>query len=208
MAQDRSLDDMVIFSADDDNRVPGELVVKLTEEGQRNVAESIPSGPITRLAGPLPTSFGIDNLDRVLGDLRVTSVTRVHAVVSPLAFDTAEAGTLAADVNATYRLRLANPPSDRQLERLRSGVDLDDGPTAPAEVKRVDERELEMTIREGRKRQLRRMADAVGNSVETLIRIRFGPVALGRLQPGEARRLSSDEVEALWKDSPLMEDDG
>jgi 23S rRNA pseudouridine2605 synthase len=111
-------------------------------------------------------------------------------------------------VPKTYRLRLARPPSKRQLERLRGGVDLDDGPTSPAEVKRVGERELELTIREGRKRQLRRMAEAVGNAVETLIRIRLGSVELGRLRPGEARLLSADEVEALWKDSRLMEDDG
>jgi 23S rRNA pseudouridine2605 synthase len=111
-------------------------------------------------------------------------------------------------VPKTYRLRLARPPSERQLEQLRGGVDLDDGRTSPAEVQRVGERELEVTIREGRKRQLRRMAEAVGNAVESLTRIRFGSVELGRLPLGEARLLSADEVEALWKDSGLMEDDG
>jgi len=109
-------------------------------------------------------------------------------------------------VPKTYRLRLARPPSEQQLERLRRGVDLDDGRTAPARIEHR-ERELEVTIREGRKRQLRRMAEAVGNSVESLRRIRFGSLELGGLEPGAARRLSADEVEALWKDARAVEDE-
>jgi 23S rRNA pseudouridine2605 synthase len=110
-------------------------------------------------------------------------------------------------VPKSYRLRLARPPSEGQLQRLRDGVELDDGRTAPARVERLGERELEVTIREGRKRQLRRMVEAVGNRVRSLTRVRFGSLELGGLRPGQARRLSSDEVEALWKDSRLMEDD-
>ena len=83
-------------------------------------------------------------------------------------------------VPKTYRVRLSRPPSDSDLERLRSGVRLEDGPTAPAEVERRGEREIEVTIREGRKRQVRRMAEAVGNEVESLTRIRIGSLELGR----------------------------
>ena len=90
-------------------------------------------------------------------------------------------------VPKTYRVRLARPPSDGDLERLRSGVRLEDGPTAPAEVERRGEREIEITIREGRKRQVRRMAEAVGNEVEALTRIRIGSLELGDLRRGEAR---------------------
>lgn len=108
-------------------------------------------------------------------------------------------------VPKTYRLRLARPPSEQQLERLRVGVELEDGRTAPAIVERIGERELEVTIREGRKRQLRRMAEAVGNPVESLTRIRFGSLELGPLGVGEGRRLDPDEVEALWKDARAME---
>src|SRR5215207_9033306 len=69
-------------------------------------------------------------------------------------------------VPKTYRVRLARTPADRDLERLRKGVRLEDGPTAPAEVARMGERELELTIREGRKRQVRRMVEAIDNEVE------------------------------------------
>ena len=104
-------------------------------------------------------------------------------------------------VPKTYRVRLARPPSDRDLERLRHGVRLDDGPTAPAEVVRRGEREIEVTIREGRKRQVRRMTEAVGNEVDALRRVRIGSLDLGGLGQGEARRLEEGEVAALWKDS-------
>ena len=104
-------------------------------------------------------------------------------------------------VPKTYRVRLARPPSDAELDRLRQGVRLEDGPTAPAEVERRGEREIEVTIREGRKRQVRRMAEAVGNEVEALRRTRIGSLELGDLRQGEARRLDEREVAALWEDS-------
>jgi 23S rRNA pseudouridine2605 synthase len=104
-------------------------------------------------------------------------------------------------VPKTYLVRLARPPSEPDLDRLRAGVELEDGPTAPAEVERLGERELEITIREGRKRQVRRMAEAVGNEVEELTRTRLGPLDLGDLRRGEARRLDRREIDALWEDS-------
>jgi 23S rRNA pseudouridine2605 synthase len=104
-------------------------------------------------------------------------------------------------VPKTYLVRLARPPSEADLDRLRKGVRLDDGSTAPADVERVGEREFEITIREGRKRQVRRMAEAVGNEVDDLTRIRIGSLELGDLRRGEARRLDHREIEALWKDS-------
>jgi pseudouridine synthase len=99
---------------------------------------------------------------------------------------------------------LARPPSEREIEELRAGVRLDDGLTAPAEVESWGERGLEITIREGRKRQVRRMAEAVGHRVEALTRIRIGPLELGDLRPGQARRLSPDEVDSLWQDARPM----
>ncbi len=104
-------------------------------------------------------------------------------------------------VPKTYRARLRGPISEREIERLREGVKLDDGPTAPAEVRRVGEREIEITIREGRNRQIRRMLERVGNSVAGLARIRFASLALGDLPEGRARRLSESEVKRLWKDA-------
>jgi 23S rRNA pseudouridine2605 synthase len=104
-------------------------------------------------------------------------------------------------VPKTYRVRLARPPSDRDLERLRGGVRLEDGTTSAAQIQKLGERELEVTITEGRKRQVRRMAEAVGNEVEALTRIRIGSLELGGLRRGDARLLEEGEVAALWEDS-------
>ncbi|HVY95514.1 MAG TPA: pseudouridine synthase [Solirubrobacterales bacterium] len=101
------------------------------------------------------------------------------------------------EVPKAYRAVLKRPPSDRDLERLRRGVDLDDGPTGPAEVTRLGRREIEIVLREGRNRQVRRMAAAVGNEVTALRRVRFGPLSLGVLPEGQARRLSTSEIERL-----------
>ena len=104
-------------------------------------------------------------------------------------------------VAKTYLVELARAPAEAELERLRGGVRLEDGPTAPAQVERSGEREIEITIREGRKRQVRRMAEAVGNEVMTLTRVRIGPLHLSGLAEGDARRLSEDEIRALWEDA-------
>jgi len=104
------------------------------------------------------------------------------------------------EVSKAYRIDLARPPADRDLERLRRGVKLDDGPTAPAEVKRLGERRILVTLREGRKRQVKRMAEAIGNEVESLCRLRIGSLELGKLGEGQSRRLSEKEVAALWED--------
>jgi 23S rRNA pseudouridine2605 synthase len=104
-------------------------------------------------------------------------------------------------VAKTYEVELARPPAEADLERLRRGVELEDGPTAPAEVERGGERRIEVTIREGRKRQVRRMAEAVGNEVTSLRRVRIGPLELGSLPEEGVRRLGKDEVRALWEDS-------
>jgi 23S rRNA pseudouridine2605 synthase len=105
------------------------------------------------------------------------------------------------EVPRTYRARLRRPPSDGDLRRLRTGVELDDGPTAPARVRRISPRVIELTIREGRNRQVRRMAEAVGNEVVELRRTAFGPLRLGELREGEARRLRTAELRRLWKDA-------
>jgi 23S rRNA pseudouridine2605 synthase len=104
-------------------------------------------------------------------------------------------------VPRTYRVRLRRRAGDRDLRRLREGVELDDGPTAPARVRRLSPREIEITIREGRHRQVRRMAEAVGNRVDELTRVGFGPLRLGRLREGGVRRVSESDVERLWKDA-------
>jgi 23S rRNA pseudouridine2605 synthase len=101
------------------------------------------------------------------------------------------------EVAKTYRARLARPPRERELARLREGLELEDGPTAPAEVRPVGEREIEIVLREGRNRQVRRMVEAVDNRVIALCRIGFGPLGLGDLKDGQARRLSDAEIVEL-----------
>jgi 23S rRNA pseudouridine2605 synthase len=101
------------------------------------------------------------------------------------------------EVPKTYLARLRAPISDADLQRLRSGVELDDGLTAPTQVKRRGEREVEIVLREGRNRQVRRMLEAVGNEVVSLRRVRFGPLGLGGLKEGSSRRLSGDEIARL-----------
>jgi 23S rRNA pseudouridine2605 synthase len=102
------------------------------------------------------------------------------------------------EVDKTYRATLGGGPiADDALRRLRAGVQLDDGPTAPAQARRVGEREIELTIHEGRNRQVRRMCDAIGHPVLALARVRFGPLSLDGLGEGEHRRLSDEELGLL-----------
>lgn len=103
------------------------------------------------------------------------------------------------EVPKTYLLVVEGPKSinDKSLGALRRGVELDDGMTEPARVRRIGPREVEVTIHEGRKRQVRRMAEAVGHRVQSLRRVAIGPMRLGKLAPGTARRLSAEEERDL-----------
>ena len=101
------------------------------------------------------------------------------------------------EVPRTYRARVLGRPSEAVLRQLREGIDLSDGRTAPAKVRRVEPDLLELTLHEGRKRQVRRMLDAVGHPVVELARIAFGPLRLRGLAPGEHRRLTAAEIERL-----------
>jgi 23S rRNA pseudouridine2605 synthase len=101
------------------------------------------------------------------------------------------------EVAKAYRVQLRRPPRDADLRRLAAGVELEDGPTAPAKVTRLGGREIEIVLREGRNRQVRRMAEAIDNRVDSLRRVRFGPLELGDLPEGASRRLGDQEVAAL-----------
>jgi 23S rRNA pseudouridine2605 synthase len=89
--------------------------------------------------------------------------------------------------------------SESKLRQLREGIVLEDGRTAPAQVRQVRPGVLELTIHEGRKRQVKRMCEAVGHRVQRLQRIRFGPLELGDLAEGGVRRVRPPEVEKLRK---------
>jgi 23S rRNA pseudouridine2605 synthase len=103
------------------------------------------------------------------------------------------------EVPKTYRARVEPPDlTDASLEALRDGVELEDGRTAPADVRRAGRGILELSLHEGRKRQVRRMLEAVGHRVVELKRVAFGPLRLEGLPEGGHRRLSPEEVERLW----------
>ena len=104
-------------------------------------------------------------------------------------------------VAKTYQLKASTPISEAQIDQLRRGVLLSDGPTRPAGVSRVRDSAkysfLEVTIAEGRNRQVRRMLEAVGSKVLKLVRTAIGPVRIGALPIGKWRPLTPDEIAAL-----------
>ena len=104
-------------------------------------------------------------------------------------------------VPKTYQIKTTTLLSDEQLTKLREGVQLSDGPTRPAQVTRLRDTGgrtfLEMTITEGRNRQVRRMLEAVDSKVSKLVRIAIGPVRIGDLPIGKWRPLEPEEVRAL-----------
>jgi 23S rRNA pseudouridine2605 synthase len=100
-------------------------------------------------------------------------------------------------IDKEYLVEVEGRPARGALRRLRTGVELDDGPTAPARVSLVGDHALRITIHEGRKRQVRRMCAAVGHPVRRLVRVRIGPITDRRLAPGEWRALRQEEVRAL-----------
>ncbi|PTL55450.1 pseudouridine synthase [Paraconexibacter algicola] len=102
------------------------------------------------------------------------------------------------EVPKTYRARVEHPPvKEATLRRLREGVRLEDGMTLPAKARALSREEVELTLREGRKRQVRRMLEEVGHPVVALQRVAFGPLRLTGLAEGRARRLTAAEVERL-----------
>jgi 23S rRNA pseudouridine2605 synthase len=106
------------------------------------------------------------------------------------------------EVPKTYIATLAGTPvGEPALRRLRDGVELEDGRTAPARVRRVGADRLEITIHEGRNRQVRRMCEAVGHPVRALERVAFGPLKLGDLPRGGYRRLTDAELARLGAES-------
>ena len=101
------------------------------------------------------------------------------------------------EVAKRYRVVLDRYVEKRDLEDLARGIELEDGPFVPDEVKRLGPREVELVIHEGRKREIRRAFRTLGYEVVRLIRTAMGPVELGDLRPGELRPLSPGELRAL-----------
>jgi 23S rRNA pseudouridine2605 synthase len=104
-------------------------------------------------------------------------------------------------VKKVYRVKLSACPTENEFAMLRKGIRLEDGVTAPARARVVEKLKknawVEIEIHEGRKREIRRIFEALGYFVEKLVRVRIGPISLGFLQPGELRPLLPAEINAL-----------
>jgi 23S rRNA pseudouridine2605 synthase len=213
VASRRGADDLIKAGRVRVNGVPGELN---TVVGARDVVEldgrhvarqplayvllHKPAGVVTTARDPegRPTV-----VDLVHQDVRVVPVGRL---------DAATTGALLLTNDGPLAHRLAHPrygvekvyvadvdgvPSDETVERLAAGVDLEDGPTAPAHVRRLAPSRLELVLHEGRNRQVRRMCEAVGHPVRRLHRSRYADLEVDDLAPGEWRELSRHEVAGL-----------
>jgi 23S rRNA pseudouridine2605 synthase len=101
------------------------------------------------------------------------------------------------EVEKVYEAEVEGEPSDDALRQLAEGVELDDGRTAPARVRRLGPSRLELTLHEGRKHQVKRMCEAVGHPVVRLHRSRYASLTVDGLGPGEWRQLTPDEVASL-----------
>lgn len=101
------------------------------------------------------------------------------------------------EVKKTYRAKISGTITEEKLDKLRAGIELDDGLTAPAEIYRLDKDLIEITIHEGRNRQVRRMFAAIGCDVKRLRRIKFANLTLDGLKVGKFRELTAEEVEKL-----------
>lgn len=183
----------------DDVRVDG---VPLTRAAERAVyLVNKPAGVVSTAADPQRRRTVVSLVDT---PLRLYPVGRLDIDTTGLMLLTND-GELAHrlthpsfEVPRTYRARVARPPiADAALRRLRSGVRLDDGITAPARARRLAPDRLELTIHEGRNHQVKRMCEAVGHRVVALERVAFGPLTLGDLRPGQARRVSPAELRSL-----------
>jgi len=163
------------------NKPAGVISAVTDVRGQRTVAELVPSQ--ARL-------FPVGRLDRDTTGLIILTNDGMlaHGLMHPR-----------FEVDKVYWAEVVGGLTDPELDRLRSGVELEDGMTSPAEVLRRTGNTVELTIHEGRKRQVRRMLEAVGHRVISLHRMRYAMLDDAGLEPGEYRPLSAPEIKALKK---------
>lgn len=192
----------------DDIRVDGRRI--RIDVRQRYILLNKPKGYVTTRDDPQGRPTVIDLLGRDPG--YIYPVGRLDYDSEGLLLLTTD-GALAErlthprhEVERVYEAIVAGMPDESAIERLRKGVFIDGRRTAPAGVTRGQTvkagggtTRLTITLREGRNRQVRRMCAAVGHPVRSLVRVRMGPLALGRLRPGEWRELTPREVEALTR---------
>ena len=184
-------------SSTDAVQVDGSEVGKQT---LRHVLLNKPRGTIATARDPegRPTV-----VDLVGGDIRIVPVGRLDRDTTGVLLLTND-GPLAHrlahpryGVEKTYVADVVGEPADAVVTALAEGIELDDGPTAPALVRRLGPSRLELVLHEGRNRQVRRMLESVGHPIVKLRRARYAGLAPGRLRPGDWRDLTRDEVRSL-----------
>jgi 23S rRNA pseudouridine2605 synthase len=164
------------------NKPTGVVTTASDSHGRRTVTELVPRKP---------RAFPVGRLDAdTEGVLIVTNDGDLAHRLSHPSFG----------VEKEYLAKVVGVPKRSDIKRLREGVELADGRTAPAKVSVVGDPAdgvLRISIHEGRNRQVRRMCEAVGHPVSRLVRVRIGPIRLRDLQPGQWRRLTAKEVHSL-----------
>ena len=187
--------------ADDVVEVDGERV---TKQRLAYVLLHKPAGVVTTASDPQgrPTVVGL-----VEHEVKVVPVGRLDADTTGALLLTND-GPLAHrlahpryGVEKVYEVETWRQPTDGVLRKLAEGVQLEDGPTAPARVRRISGARFELVLHEGRNRQVRRMVEAVGHRVRRLHRSVYAGLELGGLGPGEWRELTRDEVASLRRNA-------
>lgn len=213
VASRRGADELIKAGRVRVNGEPGELntfvdgndVVEL--DGERLQPQALayvllhkPAGVVTTARDPQGRRTVVDLVDH---PARVVPVGRLDADTTGALLLTND-GPLAHQlahprygVEKVYEAEVEGEPSDDTLQSLREGIELDDGPTAPAEARRLGPSTVELTLHEGRKHQVKRMLAAVGHPVTRLHRSAYAGLTLEGLEPGAWRRLEPSETAKL-----------
>jgi 23S rRNA pseudouridine2605 synthase len=161
------------------NKPPGVVTTAKDPQGRRTVVELVPSEPRVFPVGRL--DYDTEGLLLLTNDGELT-----NRLTHPR-----------YGIEKEYLAEVEGIVSAGSVRKLRDGIELDDGATAPAKVSQPDQGVLRIAIHEGRNRQVRRMCEAIGHPVRRLVRVRIGPLTDRRLQPGAWRELTSDELRSL-----------
>jgi 23S rRNA pseudouridine2605 synthase len=173
----------------------------VTAQALRYVLLNKPDGTVTTASDPQGRPTVVDLVEEI--PERIVPVGRLDADTTGVLLLTNDGGLAHRlahpryGVEKVYEVEVEGEPDEEALQQLAAGVELDDGPTAPAGVRRLGPSKLELTLHEGRKHQVKRMADAVGHPVRRLHRSRYAGLTVEGLEPGRWRELTLLEVEQL-----------